>query len=85
VIEKSEELGDAASDIVRDTVKTLQELGVEQDFAAYLMLCAGLVLAIMGNRNSPIVVTQLLASARMIANQDIMDSEEKDDNRTKYH
>ena len=85
MIEKSEELGDAASDIVRDTVKTLQELGVEHDFAAYLMLCAGLGLAIMGNRNSPIVVTQLLASAMMIANQNIMDMEEKDDNRTKYH
>lgn len=85
MIEKSEELGDAASDIVRDTVKTLQELGVEQDFAAYLMLCAGLGLAIMGNRNSPIIVNQLLASAMMVANQNIIDMEEKDDNRTKYH
>ena len=70
---------------IRDKVKTLQELGVEQDFAAYLMLCAGLGLAVMGNRNSPIVVTQLLASAMMVANQNIMDMEEKDDNRTKYH
>ena len=85
MIEKSKELGDAASDIVRDTVKTLQELGVEQDFAAYLMLCAGLGLAVMGNRNSPIVVTQLLASAMMIANQNILDMEENDNDKTKYH
>ena len=85
MIEKNEELSEAAGEIVRDTVNTLQELGVEQDFAAYLMLCAGLGLAVLGNRNSPIVVNQLLASAMMVANQNIMDMEEKDDNRTKYH
>ena len=85
MIEKSEELGDAASDIVRDTVKTLQELGVEQDFAAYLMLCAGLGLAVMGNRKSPIVGNQLLASAMMVANQNIIDMEENKGEHPKYH
>ena len=85
MIEKSEEIGDAASDIVRDTVKTLQELGVEQDFAAYLMLCAGLGLAIMGNRNSPIIVNQLLASAMMVANQNIIDMEDNKNEHPKYH
>ena len=59
MIEKNEELSDAAGEIVRDTVNTLQELGVEQDFAAYLMLCAGLGLAVLGNRNSPIIVKNI--------------------------
>ena len=85
MIEKNEELSDAAGEIVKETVNTLQELGVEQDFAAYLMLCAGLGLAVLGNRNSPIIVNQLLASAMMVANQNIIDMEDNKNEHPKYH
>lgn len=85
---ENEELGEAASEIIKDTIDTLNELGVEQDYAAYLLLAAGMGLAIMGNRRSPVVTTQLLAAAMMVANTNIvqMDMEDEDeDGKTKYH
>ena len=66
----------------------MNELGIEQDYAAYLLLAAGMGLAIMGNRRSPVVTTQLLAAAMMVANTNIvqMDMEDDDeDGSTKYH
>ena len=81
---QDEKLGEAAAEIVSDTVHTLNELGIDQDYAAYLLLSAGMGLAIMGNRNSPIITTQLLASAMMVANQQIMHMED-DDDKPKYH
>lgn len=85
---QNEELGEAASEIIKDTIDTLNELGIEQDYAAYLLLAAGMGLAIMGNRRSPVVTTQLLAAAMMVANTNIvqMDMEDDDeDGTTKYH
>ena len=82
---QDEKLGEAAAEIVSDTVHTLNELGIDQDYAAYLLLSAGMGLAIMGNRNSPISTTQLLASAMMVANQQIMHMEDDDDDKPKYH
>tara|TARA_B100000963_G_scaffold263247_1_gene231387 strand:- start:5254 stop:5511 length:258 start_codon:yes stop_codon:yes gene_type:complete len=82
---EDEKLGEAAAEIVSDTVHTLNELGVDQDYAAYLLLSAGMGLAIMGNRKSPIVTTQLLASAMMVANQQIMHMEDDDNDKPKYH
>ena len=82
---QDEKLGEAAAEIVSDTVHTLNDLGIVQDYAAYLLLSAGMGLAIMGNRNSPIVTTQLRASAMMVANQQIMHMEDHDDDKPKYH
>tara|TARA_R100001440_G_scaffold51415_1_gene71384 strand:+ start:372 stop:629 length:258 start_codon:yes stop_codon:yes gene_type:complete len=82
---EDEKLSEAAAEIVSDTVHTLNELGIEQDYAAYLLLSAGMGLAIMGNRKSPIVTTQLLASAMMVANQQIIHMEEDEDDKPKYH
>lgn len=83
---QNEELAEAASEIIKDTIDTLNELGVDQDYAAYLMLSAGMGLAIMGNRRSPVVTTQLLAAAMMVANTNIVEMEnEGDEDGTKYH
>lgn len=83
---QNEELAEAASEIIKDTIETLNELGVDQDYAAYLMLSAGMGLAIMGNRRSPVVTTQLLAAAMMVANTNIVEMEnEGDEDGTKYH
>ena len=82
---EEENLGEVAAEIVSDTVRTLNELGVEQDYAAYLLLSAGMGLAIMGNRKSPIITTQLLASAMLVANQQIMHMEDDDNDKPKYH
>ena len=82
---QDEKLAEAASEIISDTIATLCELEVDQDYAAYLLLSAGMGLAIMGNRNSPIITTQLLASAMMVANQQIMHMEDDDNDKPKYH
>ena len=83
---QNDELAEAASEIIKDTIETLNELGVDQDYAAYLMLSAGMGLAIMGNRRSPVVTTQLLAAAMMVANTNIVEMEnEGDEDGTKYH
>jgi hypothetical protein len=82
------ELADAAGEIVSDVVQTLYELGVDQDYAAYLLLSAGMGLAIMGNRKSPVIATQILSAAMMVANQQIIQSEmeeEDEDEATRYH
>ena len=54
---QDEELAEAASEIIKDTIETLNELGVDQDYATYLMLSAGMGLAIMGNRRSPLLLS----------------------------
>jgi len=91
---QDEELAEAAAEIIKDTIDTLGELGVEQDYAAYLLLSAGMGLAIMGNRRSPVVTTQLLAAAMMVANTNIVqmdmeneeeEQEDEDDRPHKYH
>tara|TARA_R100001440_G_scaffold12074_2_gene21315 strand:+ start:1644 stop:1901 length:258 start_codon:yes stop_codon:yes gene_type:complete len=82
---EDEKLGEAAAEIVSDTVATLNELGVDQDYAAYLLLSAGMGLAIMGNRKSPIITTQLLASAMMVANQQIIHMEDDENDKPKFH
>jgi len=80
------ELAEAAAEIIKDTIDTLNELGVDQDYAAYLLLSAGMGLAIMGNRRSPVVTTQLLAAAMMVANTNIVEMEnEGDEDGKKYH
>tara|TARA_Y100001972_G_scaffold7619_1_gene8118 strand:+ start:72 stop:329 length:258 start_codon:yes stop_codon:yes gene_type:complete len=82
---EDEKLGEAAAEIVSDTVHTLNELGIDQDYAAYLLLSAGMGLAIMGNRKSPIITTQLLASAMMVANQQIIHMEDDENDKPKFH
>ena len=82
---EDEKLGEAAAEIVSDTVHTLNELGIDQDYSAYLLLSAGMGLAIMGNRKSPIITTQLLASAMMVANQQIIHMEDDENDKPKFH
>ena len=50
---QDEKLAEAASEIISDTIATLCELEVDQDYAAYLLLSAGMCLAITGNRKVP--------------------------------
>mgnify|MGYP003110269925 FL=1 len=82
---QDEKLAEAASEIISDTITTLCELEVDQDYAAYLLLSAGMCLAITGNRKSPVIATQILAAAMMVANQNIIGKEEEEDNEPRYH
>tara|TARA_B100000212_G_scaffold341980_1_gene326926 strand:- start:1449 stop:1733 length:285 start_codon:yes stop_codon:yes gene_type:complete len=80
------EVADKASRIVSNCIRLLRNEKVGQDYAAYLLMSAGLGLAIMNNRNSPIVVNQLLSAAMAMANQNIISMEEEDEeDEKKYH
>jgi len=75
----SKEAADKGADVVSECVEALHELGLEQDYAAYLLLTAGMGLAVMGNRRSPIVTTQILASAMMVANHSVIEMEDEEE------
>ena len=81
---QDEKLGEAAAEIVSDTVHTLNELGIDQDYAAYLLLSAG-----MGWQSWATGIALSLppatTSAMMVANQQIMHMEDDDNDKPKYH
>lgn len=73
------EIADNGSEIVAECVESLNQIGMDQDYAAYLLLAAGMGLAIMSNKDSPIVTTQILASAMMVANHGVLGLEDEED------
>lgn len=73
------ETADRGTEAVAECVELLKEIGLDQDYAAYLLLSAGMGLAILSNKDSPIVTTQILASAMMVANHGILGLEDEED------
>lgn len=71
-----------AGDMLSTLLENFQDIGLDPDYAAYLLLCAGLSMAIANNRTSPVVVNQLLASAMMITNKNVLEEEEDDEDET---
>lgn len=69
------EKADKASDLVMDLLDQMKELDLDPDYAAFVMLSTGAGLAIASNRDSPIVVNQLLATALLVANQNVLGAE----------
>lgn len=69
------EKADKASDLVMDLLDQMKELDLDPDYAAFVMLSTGVGLAIASNRDSPIVVNQLLATALLVANQNVLGAE----------
>ena len=79
---------DAAGELVVGLLDELNELDLDPDYAAYLLIATGMGLAIANNRPSPIVVNQILSAALMSANKNILEAEaekeerEEDDDET---
>lgn len=71
-----------AGDMLSTLLENFQDIGLDPDYAAYLLLCAGLSMAIANNRTSPVVVNQLLASAMMITNKNVLEEEVDDEDET---
>lgn len=71
-----------AGDMLSTLLENFQDLELDPDYAAYLLLSAGLSMAVMNNRTSPVVVTQLLASAMMITNKNVLEEEGDDEDET---
>jgi hypothetical protein len=73
------EKADKATDLVMDLLDQMKELDLDPDYAAFVMLSTGMGLAIASNRDSPIVVNQLLASSMLVANQNVLGAESDQD------
>jgi len=73
------EKADKATDLVMDLLDQMKELDLDPDYAAFVMLSTGMGLAIASNRDSPIVVNQLLASSMLVANQNVLGAESDPD------
>ena len=77
--QSDKEDAERASEAVVDAIELMRDLGVDPDYAAFLLLSAGFGLAIVNNRESPIVVNELLAGALATANRNILDAEEEEE------
>lgn len=76
--EKAEEAGRMLEELIDD----FSCMKLNPDFAAYLMLSAGMCLLTTSNRQSPLVVSHILATAMMSATMSILSHEE--DQETKH-
>ena len=75
--QSDKEDAEKASDAVVEAIELMRDLGIDPDYAAFLLLSAGFGLAIVNNRESPIVVNELLAGALATANRNILDAEKE--------
>ena len=73
------EQADKAAETVSEMLQSMQEQMIDPDYVAYLLLSSGFGMAIAVNRKSPIVVNQLVAAAMMVANKNILDQENTDE------
>jgi len=71
-----------AGDMLSTMLENFEDMGLDPDYVAYLLLSAGLSMAVMNNRTSPVVVNQLLASAMMITNRNVLEEEGDDEDET---
>ena len=77
--QSDKEDADKASDVIVEAIELMRDLGIDPDYAAFLLLSAGFGLAIVNNRESPIVVNELLAGALATANRNILQNEEEEE------
>ena len=77
--EKQREKADKAGKLIENLVESFRDIALDPDYAAYLFLTTGLGIAITNNRQSPIIVNQLLAAAMQITNSNIIEMEEKEE------
>lgn len=76
-----------ASELIVEIMTAFSDMDLDPDYAAYLLLAAGYGLAVSSNRNSPIVVNQLVASAILLGHNQILEQEkdEEEDEDETYH
>lgn len=73
-----------AGEILEKLMDEFQNMDLDPDYAAYLLMSSGFGLAMMTNRQSPIVVNQLIATAMMIANRNLLEGEDDEECVTKH-
>jgi len=76
-----EEQANKAADTVSEMLRSMEEQMIDPDYVAYLLLAAGFGMATAVNRTSPVVVNQLVAAAMMVANKNLLDQENADEER----
>jgi len=75
------EQADKAAETVSEMLRSMEEEMIDPDYVAYLLLSAGFGMAVAVNRTSPVVVNQLVAAAMMVANKNLLDQENADEER----
>ena len=73
------EQADKAAEAITKMLRIMENQMIDPDYVAYLLLSSGFGMAIAVNRKSPIVVNQLVAAAMMVANKNILDQENTDE------
>jgi len=73
-----------ASEKLTSLLREFSDMKLDPDFASYILVSAGLGLAIENNESSPMVVTELLSISLKTANETIMHGYEEDEEETKH-
>lgn len=75
---------DLVHDLINDLMHEFSREDIDPDFAAYMLISAGITLSHANHRYDPVMVTQLIAASMMMANgkvsaQDNEEEEEEDE------
>jgi len=78
--ELTEEQARASTEAMNDLMDAFQDVGLDPEFAGYLLISSGLSLVTLNNPEEPLCVLDVLSKAIRSANQNVYDSimEEKE-------
>jgi len=86
---EAERKSEKAQVLIQELMIAFEKMELDPDFAAYILVSAGCGLAVSANRDSSVVATQLIASAMIMANKqvlmtDVEDPEEEEEEDYNY-
>lgn len=70
---------DLVHDLINGLMNEFMKEDIDPDFAAYMLISAGIVLANANHRYDPTMVTQIIAASMMMANGKIAAQEQEDE------
>lgn len=72
---------DLVHDLINNLMREFSNEDIDPDFAAYMLVSAGITLAHANHRFDPTMVTQIIAASMMMANAKVsaQDQEEEDE------
>ena len=77
----TEEQARASTEAMNDLMSAFQDVGLDPEFAGYLLISSGISLVTLNNPEEPLCVLDVLSKAIRSANQNVYDTfmEENDD------
>lgn len=70
---------DLVHDLINDLMHEFSREDIDPDFAAYMLVSAGVTLAHANHRHDPVMVTQLIAASMMMANGRVSAGDNEDE------